>query len=174
MEFKEFGNQNDKKALLIHGGYVSWKALHVQISELKKKDYHVFVPMLDGHNSNDASELESIELEASRILAYFHQQGIREIDVIYGASLGADIGLEIMCQSNNFAKYAFIESGSLGINKFFAWLLTYVSTVIMYKGVRGNKFCERIIDSFLIKIGMPKSLYKDTKDLLKHMSKKNH
>ncbi len=30
MEIKEFGHGNEKIALLIHGGYVSWKTLNTQ------------------------------------------------------------------------------------------------------------------------------------------------
>lgn len=171
MECKEFGRNNEKKALLIHGGYVSWRTLQVQIQELKE-DYHVFVPLLDGHNINDDSELESIEVEALRILEYLAEKNIYEVDVIYGASLGADIALEIMSQANNFAKYAFIESGSLGINKFAAWILIHLSKATMYYGSRGHKMWEKVLDSFLVKLKMPKELYDDTKALLRHMSKR--
>lgn len=171
MEFKEFGKQNEKIALLIHGGWVSWRTLKVQIEELKK-NYHVIVPVLDGHNIHDNSELESIELEAARIIEYFTKQDIFNIDIIYGASLGADIALEIMCQSNNFVKYAFIESGSLGINKFAAWFLINISETAMYHGVREHFFWKKFLDRFLIKIKMPHSLYSDTRNLIKHMSRK--
>ncbi len=171
MEFKEFGRNNEKRILLIHGGYVSWRTLQVQIQELQKS-YHVFVPLLDGHNINDDSELESIELEASQILEYFIEKNIYKIDVIYGASLGADIALEILSQAKDFAKYAFIESASLGINKFAAWILIHLSKATMYYGSRGHKIWKKVLDSFLEKLKMPKELYSDTKGLLRHMSKK--
>ncbi len=171
MEFKEFGKQNQKKALLIHGGYTSWRSLRVQIQELEA-DYHVFVPLLNGHNINDNSELESIELEASQILEYFMDRSIAMVDIIYGASLGADVSLEILCQANDFAKYAFIESGSLGLNKLAGWILINISKFIIYNGCRGNKVCERVLDSFLSNMKMPKDLCLETKNLLQHMSKR--
>lgn len=171
MEIKEFGFGNKRIALLIHGGYVSWKTLNTQILELQK-DYHVFVPILDGHNLDDDSELISIEQEAAQILSYFENQNILHIDVMYGASLGADIVLEILFQNGNFSKYAFIESGSLGINKLLAIPLVFITKTAMYKGVRGSKRWEKFIDNFLEGIKMPEELYQDTKDILKHMSKR--
>ncbi|WDV46366.1 hypothetical protein PV797_01400 [Clostridiaceae bacterium M8S5] len=170
MEFKEFGKRNQKRALLIHGGYVSWKTLYVQIEQLSS-DYHVYVPLLDGHNMNNDSELKSIELEALKIIKYFEDKEIHEIDVIYGASLGGDIVLEIMCQSNNFAKFAFVESGALNINNIMGWLLTKLTTKVIYNSVRGNKICEKVLDKWLEHMKMPKHLHSDTKRVLKHMSK---
>ncbi|RDU21806.1 hypothetical protein [Anaerosacchariphilus polymeriproducens] len=169
MEIREYGINNQKNILLVHGGYVSYKTLKIQIEELQK-GYHIFVPLLDGHNINDKSELNSIEEEASKILKFFKLKNINKIHCMCGASLGADIIIEILFQKGNFAENAFIESGSLGINKILAIPLIWISKTAMYKGVRGNRYWEKFIEKFLIDIKMPKELCCDTKELLRHMS----
>lgn len=170
MEIKEYGKQNTRCILLVHGGYVSYKTLRVQIEELQK-DYHVIVPLLDGHNINETSELNSIEEEAQKILDYFKDRGISQIEGMYGASLGADIILEILFRQGSFAKYAFIESGSLGVSKMFSIPLVYITKMAMYKGVRGSRYWNNFINKFLVDLKMPEDLWEDTKNLIRHMSK---
>lgn len=170
LQFKEFGDRHNKKALLIHGGYVTWRTLQIQI-ELLAKEYYVIVPLLNGHNLNDNSQLLSIEQEAEQIIKYLNNKNISKVEILYGASLGADIALEILSQSYDLVKYAVIESGSLGINRVTAYFLTKATVKTMYYGVRGKRFYGLILNRFLANLKMPKELYKNTKDLLSHMTK---
>lgn len=171
MEFKEYSVDKNEIALLIHGGYVSYKTLKVQIEELREK-YHVIVPILDGHNLNDQSELISIEQEASKILEFLYERKIDKVHILYGVSLGADISLEILAQNGDICEYAFIESGSLGIPKIVSIPLVKTTEIAMYRGVRGSKLWGHFINSFLIGMEMPEELYTDTKNVLLNMSKK--
>ena len=49
----EFGQQNTETILLLHGGGLSWWNYR-EIAKLLEKDYHVILPVLDGHADSDA------------------------------------------------------------------------------------------------------------------------
>lgn len=170
MEFKEFSKEKNETALLLHGGYVSYRTLNVQIQALKQK-FHVIVPILSGHNLNNQSELISIEEEAKTILNFLAEKKINKIHTLYGVSLGADIALEILALNGNLCEYAFIESGSLGIPKIASFPLVKITETAMYRGVRGSKIWENYINKFLINMQMPDYLYEDTKKIISHMTK---
>ncbi len=60
MEILEFGNRENKTLLLIHGfqsPYQIWN----EFIEFFKKDYHVVVPILEGHNPKVNEEFRSVD-----------------------------------------------------------------------------------------------------------------
>ena len=51
MDILEFGNKEKEKIILIHGFQLIWQYWEKHI-EYFKKDYHVIVPIITGHNKN--------------------------------------------------------------------------------------------------------------------------
>lgn len=108
MKMYEFGLENAKTILMLHGAGCTYKMWTPQIAELEK-NYHLYVPSISGHEQDDI-DFESSDKEAEIILDWFQQHDINQIDVICGASLGAHVAVSIMQKAPAFAKYAFVES----------------------------------------------------------------
>ena len=60
----EFGKQNKDAILLLHGGGLSWWNYR-EVAKLLEKDYHVILPVLDGHAGSQAP-FTTIEDNAAR------------------------------------------------------------------------------------------------------------
>ena len=48
MIVKEYGKSNEDIIMLLHGGGLSWWN-YEEVSEILKSNYHVILPILDGH-----------------------------------------------------------------------------------------------------------------------------
>ena len=59
MQYKEFGKQNSDAIILLHGGGLSWWNYR-EAAELLQDEYHVILPILDGHAGCDCN-FSSIE-----------------------------------------------------------------------------------------------------------------
>ena len=64
----EFGKQNKDTVLLLHGGGLSWWNYR-EVARLLEAQYHVVLPVLDGHADSDAS-FTTIEDHAARLISY--------------------------------------------------------------------------------------------------------
>lgn len=109
MKMNEFGCENGKKILLIHGAGTSYKMWTAQIKILSG-EYHLYVPTLNGHVIGENTEYENPVQEAQGLVEWFEKQGITQINLIAGASLGAYIASEVLRMRPDFAEYALIES----------------------------------------------------------------
>ena len=79
----EFGQQNRDVVMLLHGGGLSWWNYR-EVAELLGSQYHVVLPVLDGHADSDAP-FTTIEDNAARLITY--------IDAHFGGQIMALGGL---------------------------------------------------------------------------------
>ncbi len=96
MVIKEFGKNNKNVIILLHGGGLSWWN-YMEVSKLLQNEYHVIVPILDGHSGSD-SDFVSIEKNADEIIEFIND------------NYGGQILLEILSKSSGICDYALIES----------------------------------------------------------------
>ena len=68
MRYVEYGKENNNIILLLHGGGLSWWNYEEAAKSLQK-DYHVILPILDGHAGSDKS-FTSIEDNATEIIDF--------------------------------------------------------------------------------------------------------
>ena len=54
MNYVEYGKENNNVIILLHGGGLSWWN-YKEVAEKLQTDYHVFLPILDGHAGCDLS-----------------------------------------------------------------------------------------------------------------------
>lgn len=108
MTIKEFGTENKKTIVLLHGGGLSWWSYRDEI-ELLKNQFRVIVPVLDGHGDSDC-DFASIEYNATCIIDYIDDHFNGKVEVIGGLSLGGQILLEILSTRSDICNYAMIES----------------------------------------------------------------
>ena len=111
MQVYEYGKENEKTVLLLHGGGLSsWN--YRKEAELLSQQFHVILPVLDGH-ARSSDDFVSIEENAKRIIAYIDENLNGCVCVLGGLSLGAQTALEMMSLRKDIAQYAMIESAAV-------------------------------------------------------------
>ena len=108
MHYVEFGKENNNIILLLHGGGLSWWN-YEDVAKSLQKDYHVILPILDGHAKSE-KPFTSIEDNADEIINFIDAHLGGSVFLIGGLSLGGQILLEMLSQRNDICKYAIIES----------------------------------------------------------------
>ena len=108
MRYKEYGKENSQAVIFLHGGGLSWWNYHEE-AELLKNDFHVILPILDGHAGSDA-HFTTIENNAAEIIAFIKENLNGKVFMIGGLSLGGQILLEMLSQQGDICQYALVES----------------------------------------------------------------
>ena len=108
MHYVEFGKENNNIILLLHGGGLSWWN-YEDVAKSLQKDYHVILPILDGHAKSE-NPFTTIEDNADELINFIDAHLGGSVFLIGGLSLGGQILLEILSQRNDICKYAIIES----------------------------------------------------------------
>lgn len=116
MNYIEYGKENDDVIILLHGGGLSWWNYR-EVAEKLSSDYHIILPILDGH-ANSSSDFVSIEDNAAKIIDFIYKQFGDSVLMIGGLSLGAQVALEILSQKKDICKFALIESALVVPSKF--------------------------------------------------------
>lgn len=116
MKIVEYGKNNCEVIMMLHGGGLSWWNYRSE-AELLCDNYHVVLPIIDGHAESDDS-FTSIEEAASRLIDYIKMNFGGKIKALCGLSLGAQIAVEMISQDNNICEFSIIESVSLIPSKF--------------------------------------------------------
>ena len=91
MNVIEFGKQNRSIILLLHGGGLSWWNYR-DVAQLLEKDYHVILPVLDGHAGSNVP-FTTIEDNAARLISYIDTRFGGQILAIGGLSLGGQVAV---------------------------------------------------------------------------------
>ena len=150
----EFGKQNHDTVLLLHGGGLSWWNYR-EAARLLEKDYHVILPMLDGHADSDAA-FTTIEENAARLISYIDTHFDGKITVLGGLSLGGQVALEMLSQRPDICRYALIESALVKPSQLTAALIG--PTFGMTYGLIKQRWFANMQADYL---GIPKELFED-------------
>ncbi|MCO4640263.1 Alpha/beta superfamily hydrolase [Streptococcus infantarius subsp. infantarius] len=121
MKVVEVGQENQDVIVLLHGGGLSWWQYQAQM-DLLCENYHVVLPILDGHAGSDAY-FTSIEDNAKRLLDYIDKTYGGSVFLIAGLSLGGQILLEMLALRKNICQYAIVESTAIIPDKLTAGLV---------------------------------------------------
>ena len=108
MEYREYGRAGKEVILLLHGGGLSWWN-YVDAARRLSVDYHVVLPILDGH-AGSSTDFTSIEENASKLIAFIDERFGGSVLCIGGLSLGGQVLLEMLAQRRNICRFALIES----------------------------------------------------------------
>ena len=108
MQWIEYGKENSKVVLLLHGGGLSWWSYR-DVAKQLQQEYRVILPVLDGHAGSDAS-FTSIEENAKSIIQFIDENLNGSVALMGGLSLGAQIVAEMLSQRSDICKAAIIES----------------------------------------------------------------
>ncbi|MGN0630976.1 MAG: alpha/beta fold hydrolase [Ruminococcus sp.] len=108
MKYIEYGNENLRTIILLHGGGLSWWNYREE-AEILKNEFHVILPILDGHADCD-KHFTSIESNANDIISFINEYLNGSVFMIGGLSLGGQVLLEILSKQRDICQHAFIES----------------------------------------------------------------
>ncbi len=108
MNVVEYGKMNKQVIVLLHGGGLSWWNYR-EVAEQLQNDYHVVLPILDGH-AGSKHNFTSIENNASELIEYIDKHMNGSVLLLGGVSLGGQIVVEALAQRSDICQYAVIES----------------------------------------------------------------
>ena len=154
MTLVEYGQQHKDMILLLHGGGLSWWNYR-EVAQKLAGQYHVVMPVLDGHADSDAP-FSTIEENAARLISYVDTHSGGQILVLGGLSLGGQIALEMLSQRPDICRYALIESALVKPMKLTSALIDPVFG--MSYGLIQQKWFSRLQAAYL---GIPKNLFDD-------------
>lgn len=108
MNYMEFGKNNSRIIVLLHGGGLSWWNYREAV-EMLKDEFRIIIPVLDGHAGSDR-HFTTIKNNAEDIIAFINNNLGGSVFMMGGLSLGGQILLEILSRKSDICKYAIIES----------------------------------------------------------------
>ena len=148
MKYQEYGPEQKETILLLHGGGLSWWNYR-EAAELLQENYHVILPVLDGHAGSDRP-FTSIEDNASGIISFIDEHLNGSVLLIGGLSLGGQVLLEMLAQRKDICSFALVESASVIPSRLTHALIapTFGSS---YGLIRNRSFCS----GFFSRQGMP-------------------
>lgn len=165
MIVKEYGKSNKDIIILIHAGGLSWWN-YEEVSEILKSNYHVILPILDGHSGSDR-DFTSIENNANEIIEYIDNNYNGNVKLIGGLSLGAQILLDILSKRDNICEYAIIESALVFPMKMTNRLIE--SSINMSYGLINKKWFSKLqFKSLKIKKELFDKYYIDSSNITKN------
>ena len=154
MTVVEFGKQNQDAVILLHGGGLSWWNYR-EVAKLLEKDYHVILPVLDGHADSNTA-FTTIADNAARLISYIDTHFDGQVAVLGGLSLGGQVALEMLSQRPDICRYALIESTLVKASKLTAALIG--PTFGMSYGLIKRRWFANLQAAYL---GIPKELFED-------------
>ncbi|MGN1235568.1 MAG: alpha/beta fold hydrolase, partial [Christensenellaceae bacterium] len=164
MKVIEYGKKNSEVIVLLHGGGLSWWNYR-EVAELLQQEYHVIIPILDGHSASDKA-FTSIEDNASEIIEYIDENYNGSVALIGGLSLGGQILVEILSQRNDICKVAIIES-ALVIPMKLTHYLVKPMIEMSYGLIQQGWFARLQFKSLRIKKELFDEYYRDTCNITK-------
>lgn len=111
MRFHEYGTDRKDTVLLLHGGGLSWWNYR-ETAMILQREYHVLIPILDGHSGSDRP-FTTIEENASEIISFIDAHLGGSVLLIGGLSLGGQILLEMLSQRGDICSCALVESAAV-------------------------------------------------------------
>ena len=159
MIFQEYGTEHKETIILLHGGGLSWWNYR-DAAEVLQDEYHVILPILDGHAGSDRS-FTSIEENASEIIDFIDKNFGGSVLLIGGLSLGGQILLEMLSQRRDICTFALVESAAVIPSKLTNALIgpTFGSS---YSLIRNRGFARLQFQSLHIKSELFEEYYRDT------------
>lgn len=121
MTIYEYGDRSKPHILLIHGMWMIHEMMLPYVDKLRD-DYHIIAPDLTGHGS-DTGRFESAQKEASEIVDWLVQNQMTELALVFGASLGGVIAMDVISNETVLHTHcAVMEGASLTRVRGVEWL----------------------------------------------------
>lgn len=96
MKFYEYGDRSSPLIVMLTGSFCPAEALEYLYSRLEK-DYCIIVPEYTGHYKG-SKPFTTRQKEAEEIVCHLKDNGFNNVTMVYGQSMGAEIGMELISQ----------------------------------------------------------------------------
>ncbi len=164
MQFKEYGADNKDVIILLHGGGLAPWNYHEEATFLSKQ-FHIIIPILDGHNGSDR-DFSSIEENARFLIEFIDDKYGGQVLLIGGLSLGGQILVEMLSQRKNICKFAIIESALVLPMRITSMIIKPMFS-LFYPLVKMRWFAKLQFDSLHIKSSYFDEYYLDSSEIRK-------
>ena len=165
MKIIEYGKENPEVIMLLHGGGLSWWNYREE-ANLLKENYHVVLPVLEGHADSD-TPFTTIEDNAKKLIGYIDENFHGAILAIGGLSLGGQVLVEMLSQRSNICEYAVIESALVVPMALTAALISPMFEM-SYRLIKKRWFSKVQFKSLKIQANLFEDYYRDTCKIEKH------
>ena len=159
MRFQEYGAGRKDAVILLHGGGLSWWNYREE-AELLQDEFHVILPILDGHAGSDRP-FTSIEENASGIISFIDEHLGGRALLIGGLSLGGQILLEMLSQRKDICACALVESAAVIPSRLTNALIA-PAFGCSYGLIRKRSFARLQFQSLHMKPDLFEEYYRDT------------
>ena len=159
MNYKEYGKENPNVMIFLHGGGLSWWNYR-EAAETLQSDYHVILPILNGHAGSDR-DFTTIEDNAEELIKFIDEKCGGCVFLIGGLSLGGQILLEILAKRKDICKYAIVES-ALVIPSKFTYAMIKPAFGSCYGLIQNRWFSRLQFHALRIKQNLFDDYYRDT------------
>lgn len=159
LNYVEYGEEKSNVIILLHGGGLSWWN-YKEVARILQTDYHVIIPILDGHAGSD-KKFTTIENNALEIIEFINCKLGGFVLFMGGLSLGGQILLEILSHSKDICKYAIVESALVMPSKL-TYFIVKPAFGSCYGLIKYEWFSKLQFQSLRIKSNLFDDYYKDT------------
>ena len=164
MEYREFGKDRENTVILLHGGGLCWWNYR-EAAKLLEDDFHVILPVLDGHAGADRPFV-SIEENALGIIEFMDRELGGHALFIGGLSLGGQILLEMLARRRGICSFALAESASV-IPSGLTARMTGPAVSCSYPLVKRKSFAQAQFSSLHINDGLFEDYWRDSRHIAK-------
>lgn len=95
MKFYEYGSDEKGVIIMLPGSFCPACALDY-LAERMRDEYLIILPEYNGHY--EGTTFTTRKNEAGEIVGYILKKGIRDIAMVYGQSMGSEVGIELIKQ----------------------------------------------------------------------------
>ncbi len=159
MQFHEYGDRQKETILLLHGGGLSWWNYR-EAAELLQEEYHLILPILDGHAGSDRP-FTTIEDNAAEIISFIDEHLGGSVLLIGGLSLGGQVLLEMLSLRGELCSYALVESAAVLPSRLTNALIG-PAIGASYGLIRNRSFAKMQFQSLHIKPELFEDYYRDS------------
>lgn len=109
MKVTTLGNRENPAIVMIPGMFCTAE-MPERIGKYLQDEFFVILPTLDGHHIEEPV-YHSKEDDGKEIAAWLHEEGITQLALLQGTSMGAEVALEVMRQSDIPVGHALFDGG---------------------------------------------------------------
>ena len=110
MNIQEYGKENLKSLVMIHGACMSWDMFRESIDVLQNR-FHVYAVAVPGHDLATDEEFTSVEQISRQIEEELIARGQKQIDLLYGLSMGGGFVIRMLADNRLIVGEAVIDAG---------------------------------------------------------------
>ena len=130
MKALDLNSENKRTVLFIHPMLSSAEGMKVQLADNLGSDLRYIIPDLSAHGKSIDKTYHTSKEEAEEIYKYLKSNGIKELELAYGASLGGVILLQLLRYKDLKIKKVIFEGCSLWQN---SWIQEFFIKKVFIK-----------------------------------------